>query len=202
MDDLGIAVIHDVKNRLAELALSLGQRSDCGAETGIVLGAARQLTNLLIAHREQAGQFTANIDSASPGELLCELGEEYRAMFPALSIEIAASEAPAFWFYDEALLRLALSNALHNACRYAGSRVRLSAMEHDKRLVFEIADDGPGYPESQTGPAQPTMSSVNSGTGLGLYLASRIAALHVLKGEAGQVVLANREGACFRLTLP
>jgi hypothetical protein len=82
MDDLGAAVIHDVKNRLAELALLLGRREDCARETGLVLEAARQLTGLLLAYRDQVGRLAVNIDSASPAELTCELAEEYRTLFP------------------------------------------------------------------------------------------------------------------------
>ena len=46
------------------------------------------------------------------------------------------------------------------------------------------------------------MTYSRSGTGLGLHLARRIAALHVLKQQTGEVVLTNRNGACFRLILP
>ena len=201
MDELGTAVIHDVKNRLAELALLLGRRGDCGKETGIVLGAARQLTGLLIAHRDQVGKLAANIDSASPAELLRELAEEYRALFPSLSIEVGTAP-PAFWFYDEALVRLALGNAVHNACRYANTRVRLDAFEDQGHLVFEVDDDGRGYPPEMLDHLDGELPHSQSGTGLGLYLAQRIAALHVLEGQAGEVVLANRDGACFHLILP
>lgn len=202
MDELGAAVIRDVKNRLAELALLLGRRGDCGKETGIVLGAARQLTSLLIAHREQAGSLAVNIDSATPAELLGELAEEYRVLFPALNIEFGGQAAPAFWFYDEALVRLALANAVHNACRHAHSGVRLEAFEDQGRLVFEVADDGPGFPPETREHPDGELPHSQSGTGLGLYLAQRIAALHVLKGRAGEVELVNRDGACFRLILP
>lgn len=202
MDDLGAAVIHDVKNRLAELALLLGRREDCGRETGIVLGAARQLTGLLIAHRQEAGKLAANIDSASPAELLHELVDEYRVLFPALELKVDDSRVPSFWFYDEALVRLALANAMHNACRYAAGAVGVSASQEDGRLVFEIADDGPGYSESILGDACREAPHSRGGTGLGLYLARGIAALHTLEGRAGEVSLTNRAGACFRLILP
>jgi signal transduction histidine kinase len=202
MDDLGTAVIHDVKNRLAELALLLGRREGCARETGLVLEAARQLTGLLLAYRDQAGRLAVNIDSASPAELTCELAEEYRILFPNVNIAMETGAAPAFWFYDEALVRLALGNALHNACRHAASRVSLAAFQEGERLVFEIADDGPGYPPQILLPGQQDMQHSRSGTGLGLHLARRIAALHELKGQAGEVQLANRDGACFRLILP
>jgi signal transduction histidine kinase len=202
MDDLGAAVIHDVKNRLAELALLLGRRDDCSRETGVAMEAARQLTELLLAYRDEAGKLAANIDSASPAELAGELAEEYRTLFPGVDLNLEMGAAPAFWFYDEALIRLALGNALHNACRHAVSQVRLAVFKEDERLVVEIANDGPGYPPEMLAAGQQEMPHSRSGTGLGLHLARRIAALHVLNDQTGEVALANRDGACFRLILP
>lgn len=202
MNDLGAAVIHDVKNQLAELALRLERRGDCGRETGIVLGAARRLTGLLIAHRQAAGMLAANVDSASPAELLRELAEEYRTLFPALEVLEESAGAPAFWFYDEALIRLALANAVHNACRHANETVRLSACAEDGRLMLEVRDDGPGYPPSMLEHAEATAPTGHGGTGLGLYLARKIAGLHQLHGRCGEVALANRDGACFTMRLP
>lgn len=202
MDDLGAAVIHDVKNRLAELALLLGRRAGCGRETGIVLGAARQLTNLLIAHRQAEGMLAANIDSASPAELLRELAEEYRVLFPQLELREVCVNAPPFWFYDESLVRLALSNAVHNACRHADGAVSLVAYVEDGWLVLEIADDGPGYPALLLDGTDATAPGGHGSTGLGLYLARKIAGLHFLNGKSGEVALVNRKGACFRLILP
>lgn len=202
MDDLGAAVIHDVKNRLAELALLLGRREDCARETGVVMEAARQLTGLLLTYRDRAGRLVAHVDSASPGELLRELVEEYRTLFPGLNIAMEIDAAPAFWFYDEALVRLALGNALHNAGRHATSQVGLAVFREGERLVFEVADDGTGYPSEMLGSGQQAMAHSRSGTGLGLHLARRIAALHVLKEQTGEVALTNRNGACFRLILP
>lgn len=202
MDDFGAAVIHDVKNRLAELALLLGRRDGCDRETGIALGAARQLTNLLISHRQAEGMLAANIDSASPAELLQELAEEYRALFPQLELREASVDAPPFWFYDESLVRLALSNAVHNACRHADGTVSLAAYVEDGWLVLEIADDGPGYPVSLLDGTDAMAPGGHGSTGLGLYLARKIAGLHFLNGKCGEVALVNRKGACFRLILP
>jgi K+-sensing histidine kinase KdpD len=203
MDDLAAAVIHDVKNQLAELALRLERRGDTTQETSIVFDAARRLTDLLLASRQQSGQLRANIDSTSPGDLLLELCAEYQGLFPNLTFAADTSNAPAFAFYDVALIRLALSNAVHNAGRFAKSSVTLSASSKDSFLVFEIADDGPGFPDEMLGaaPASPTFASAR-GTGLGIYLAGKIAELHEMEGRRGSVRLSNGDGACFRLSLP
>ena len=204
MDNLVAAVIHDVKNQLAELALRLERKGDALQETRIAMDASRRLTELLLAYRQQSGQLHANIDSANPDDLLQELAVEYRGLFPDLRFVVATDDAPAFAFYDEALIRLALANAVHNACRFARSAVTLSAYHDREYLVFEISDDGAGFPDALLGaaPAVPSGASAR-GTGLGLFLAGRIAELHQMEGRCGSVILDNRQdGARFRLRLP
>lgn len=203
MDELGAAIIHDIKNQLAELALRLERRADCATETGIAFAASRRLTELLLVQRQQAGTLRLNVDAACPADLLQELVAEYCTLFPQLHIVIE-NNSPAFWFYDAALLRLALSNALHNACRHARSEVRLQANQRDGWLELVVVDDGPGFP------AETLVSELHDaplptsrhGTGLGLYLAARIAQLHQNGGKAGNLELRNGSGAIFLMRLP
>ena len=203
MEDISAAVIHDVKNLLGELALRLEARGDAAQEMGIALGASQRLTELLLVKRQEAGMLNANIDSACPADLLQELVDEYHALFPALGIQAQADDAPPFWYYDEALVRLALGNAVHNACRHAKSTVKLMARKEGEILSFEVADDGPGFPEAMLSDtaASPAPAS-RHGTGLGLYLARKIAELHTLNDKRGAVKMLNDGGAVFRLELP
>lgn len=204
MDNLVAAVIHDVKNQLAELALRLERHENALQETRIAFDASRRLTDLLLASRQQSGLLQVNIDSASPADLLQELAVEYQALFPDLQIVVDKAGMPAFAFYDEALIRLALANAVHNACRFANSTVTLTACIEDGFLVFGVSDDGKGFPDAMLGAAPATPSAAGSrGTGLGLYLADRIAELHRMNGRCGGVILCNKEGgAQFQLRLP
>lgn len=203
MDALVTAVVHDVKNQLAELALMLERRGNCGQETGLILEASNRLTELLLVNRQQAGQLQVNIDSANPAGLLKELASEYRVMFPDIDIAEDSGKAPPFAFYDESLIRLALANALHNACRHARSSVHISVSTDADYLIFEIRDDGDGFP---AGILQQTLAGPlpisQTGTGLGLWLAESIAGLHQLENRRGHVTIENAEGACFRMRLP
>lgn len=203
MDTLTAAVIHDVKNQLGELALRLERRGNCGHETSLVLQACNRLSELLLAMRRQAGKLEANVDSASPSDLIRELAAEYRSMFPELTIDENAVAAPSFAFYDASLVRMALANAMHNACRHAKNLVLLSARTEGASLVFEIRDDGDGFPQDilQRVPGRP-LPVGSTGTGLGLWLADEIACLHRLEDRAGHVTLENDGGGCFRMTLP
>ena len=203
MNDLYAAVIHDVKNQLAELSLRLGARGDAQKEMVIAMTAARRLSEMLLLHRQENDSLRVNSDSVDPVAFLEILVAEYRELFPGLLIEIDTAKSPLFAFFDDALVRMALGNAVHNACRAAHSRVRLSAYERNKMLVLEVSDDGSGYPESllQDGGAEPSAVS-GRGTGMGLYLARKIAELHHLEGRHGAVELSNAGGAVFRMVLP
>lgn len=203
MNDLYAAVVHDVKNQLAELSLRLGVRSDAQQEMVLAMNAARRLSEMLLMYRQANDQLEINTDSVNPADFLAILVAEYRELFPKLVIEINSENAPAFAFFDDELLRMALGNAVHNACRAAHSKVQLAAYEQDKMLVFEVSDDGPGYPGILllSGGAKPSAVS-GHGTGLGLYLARKIAELHHLQGRHGYVELSNAGGAVFRMFLP
>lgn len=203
MNELYAAVIHDVKNQLAELALRLGERTDAQQEMNIAMNAARRLTEMLLVIRQESEQLSVTPDSVDTADFLAILAAEYRELFPALTIDIDTAHAPAFAFFDDALVRLALSNAVHNACRSAMSRVGLSAREQDGMLVLEVSDDGPGFPDAMLANRGDTPTSASSrGTGLGLYLARRIAELHKLDGRCGRIELGNDGGAVFRMFLP
>ena len=203
MDDLYAAVVHDVKNQMAELALRLGERGDSQQEMVIAMNAARRLSEMLLVHRQASDLLGVNVDSVSPADFLAILAAEYRELFSKLSIDVSDERAPGFAFFDDALVRLALANAIHNACRYAQSRVQLAAYGNDKMLVFEVSDDGPGFPENVLAEGGMVPSSVSGeGTGLGLYLARKIAELHHLEGRHGYVELSNAGGAVFRMMLP
>lgn len=203
MNDLFAAVVHDVKNQLAELALRLGERGDARQEMVIAMNAARRLSEMLLMHRQTNDLLGVNSDSVNAADFLAILAAEYRELFPELCIGVNTDQVPAFSFFDDALVRMALSNALHNACRFAHASVRLSAYDQDGMLVFEISDDGAGFPEDLlTDPGAEPSSVSARGTGLGLYLARKIAELHCLRGRHGCIELSNADGAVFRMMLP
>lgn len=198
------AVVHDIKNQLAELALRLGGRGDAATEMELAMNASRRLTELLLVHQEESNLLRANPDTVCPEDFLDMLLTEYRELFPALDFVLDVENAPACAFFDDALVRLAFANALHNACRHAQRCIRLSASPQGGFLVLEVRDDGAGYPEAilAGGGKQPSATS-GRGTGLGLYLAGKIAERHQSGGRHGRIELANAEqGAVFRMLLP
>lgn len=113
------------------------------------------------------------------------------------------------WFFDRDLLSGVVNNVLNNAYKYAGDRIKVSAGVDNSALVVRIEDNGKGYPASQTassitGPDR--YVNFNSGsTGLGLYFAALVAAMHKNNNREGSIVVSNGGtlgGGCFTITLP
>ncbi len=198
--DLAAFTIHDVKNRLTVLASRAEQKGD-GETLRSVLEVAATLTHLLAYYKVEKGNLGVDIDARTPADLLNELSLGIGKQ-TTLSVIADLSEAPTLWFYDEALVRMVLLNALYNALRHARQQVLMAACVRNGWLEFSVRDDGPGYPEAMLEQPLAMQSLSREGTGLGLHLADRVAACHSNAGQRGYVELGNEGGAVFRLRLP
>ena len=198
--DLAALTIHDVKNRLALVAARAEANGDAETLRG-VLEAAAQLTDLLAWYRAEHDRLRVDIDARVPADLIEELSASLRRQ-TALEIVAESEAAPELAFYDETLVRMVVLDALYNAVRHARSRIVLRAGSDNGWLVFAVADDGPGYPPAILAEPVAMQPITRQGTGLGLHLAARIAALHENQGQTGRIELNNDGGAVFRLFLP
>jgi two-component system OmpR family sensor kinase len=107
---------------------------------------------------------------------------------------------------DRDLLFLAVHNLFDNALKFtqSGARVEVRAQEDGAHVVIEVADTGPGIPESDVAHIWEELFRGNSargvpGSGLGLALVRAIVARH-----NGQVHLRSRpgQGTVFSMRLP
>ncbi|QJU59848.1 HAMP domain-containing histidine kinase [Sphingomonas sp. AP4-R1] len=74
-----------------------------------------------------------------------------------------------------------LSNLIDNACKWAGSTVRIGAAAHAEGIAISVADDGPGIPHSERVRVLEVgvrLDETTPGTGLGLTISRDIAALY------------------------
>ena len=198
--EIAALTIHDVKNSLAQLVAQAEARGDVQT-LRTALNASEALTRLLVFYKSETSILTLAVDAHSPADLIAELAAETRGLADKI-ITTDCSAAPTLWYYDETLVRMLLSNALQNAQRFARSQIDISAIEDNGFLVFKVSDDGEGYPASVRADTGASAPITQDGTGLGLRLAHRIAALHDNAGQRGSIRLINENGAVFMLNLP
>ncbi len=201
-------LLHDLKNPLAGLQsfmnlhssqLAVGDETDwqkAAASTRRMQAMISQVVNVL--REEQSGaryEVTlaelAGLVSSRVLPLARESGVEFHT---ALEAEAALPNHAA------SLTSLILVNLIQNGIQATprGGAVRLSARRAEGRLVFDVSDQGPGFPPSQT-PFLPCQSGKEGGSGIGLALSKQLA-LHL---DAALDLLQNTPSGCvFRLALP
>lgn len=198
--ELAALAVHDLKNALGVLDGQLESLE--GAPTRDAARSARlhcahlrrELVAFLTLYRGEA--LRAVVDDESPRDVLEAAQRQAEASVKVKVTVEVAPDVPAFWYFDARLVRLALDAALHNACRYARTRVTLGAALRGSDLVLSVEDDGPGLAAEATGDAW--------STGLGTELCRAVARAHELQGRTGEVRLFDRAegGARFELVLP
>jgi signal transduction histidine kinase len=203
---IAAAVVHDVKNRLVILGDELAkldrlpldpearQHASAAAEQAGLL--SRKLIALLTAQRASGPDgLRAAIREESPALFLEELNADALALAGRrIELIVDVEHAPPFWFFDRHLIGLAIDSALHNALRFAASRITLGCRVEAAHLCFFVHDDGPGV----------QADACATSTGLGRWLCDEIAKCHKNGGRQGHSVLRDHEmgGAVFELRLP
>lgn len=145
-------------------------------------------------------------------ELLWQAQEQLRKNNPAyksvLEMEqMPESEDALIVWANEALLRTALLNLIHNACKYSpDQRAHVRVIFHpDGAHIIEVSDNGPGIPPEEIALIfepfyrSPRHRTDVKGTGIGLSLVHNILQLHRI---GLQVKQAPSGGAVFQLQFP
>ncbi len=176
--ELAALVVHDLKNALGLLESRLGALVE-RPEPAAAMEAQRLCADMrsrfvtfltLYAHD---GRMTAHCEDESPRAFLDGLVARIPRPAGAVPLTLGACEfAPACWYFDFRLVRLAIEAALHNAWRFARSAVRLDARAENGWLVLSVDDDGPGL-----GAADP-LADIGGSTGLGTELCRAVARAH------------------------
>ena len=141
--------------------------------------------NLLALARLDAGREDALVREAVDLATLCdELHRSYAAQAEARQIDLQIDCRAAMLYGNAELLRVALRNLFDNVLRYCppGSRVRIEARPGAQGVRLTVRDDGPGVPEPLRSQLARrffrVLGSEQTGSGLGLSIVERIAALH------------------------
>lgn len=202
-------LIHHAKNRLASVVDRLERDGNTHAEEirelRVIAGELTSVLGLVRSDDPETGVTPHEVDLE---DFFADLLDEARLIAPphlelAASADFSGALFPV-WTFDSLLVRCVLLDALANAWRHADRRVELQARCREGMLEFSVRDDGPGFPEEWLSLSQEPASVLPAphGSGEGLRLARRIAALHHLNGRSGEVHIANEDGAVFQLRLP
>ena len=191
---------------LSESELDPRQREQVNA-----LSAQAEKLSFLIKALVKASRLEAGIVAPAPavnpvGPLLENAVEQEGPAALAKQITLTAEPFDGSAAFDPRWTGEALGNMVNNAVKYTppGGRVSVSAQLLDSFCRIDVADTGPGVPESEQAAVfnrfyRGGATRAAEGLGLGLYLAREI-----LARQGGYIRLSSRpgEGCVFSLYLP
>jgi signal transduction histidine kinase len=213
-------IIHDLRNPLAAVQLSLGFISP-----NRPLPPERRIRELFdLIHRQldrvnsmigdvlaaaetEAGGITLQYSQLDARELVTECAHLFSTMAPAYAIHAEMPDHPVELRCDPVRLEQVLNNLVSNAIKFspAGSEVRIELAEEADAVRFTVVDHGPGIAPEDRERIFEAFQRTNAqyeearGVGLGLYVSRRIAETH-----GGRIDLESRlgEGSSFSVWIP
>ncbi|MEI7052446.1 HAMP domain-containing sensor histidine kinase [Pseudomonas koreensis] len=215
------STVHDMKNSLAMLMQAHSQwlarlpEGQCGgAEQGVIDFEFAHLNGMLV---QLLGLYKLGVNQLPLQPAYHELDDFIEAQLAAHQEVFASRGIIATYevdplsplgFFDRELVASVLGNCINNAIRYARESLLITVSDEAGQLVLSINDDGDGYPAAMLERQADYVQGINHGsgsTGLGLYFANRIAALHQRNGVVGHTEIRNGGplgGGVFSLYLP
>ncbi len=161
--------------------------------------------NILLTAQLEGGNYTTFTQEVNLSEIIMEVIREFSSRYPLR--HITSLVEPEVFIHGEALqLKMLVNNLVENALKYSsrGKQVRVELHHSVKEIELRVVDEGSGIaPEEKSRIFHKFYRVGNEntrkthGTGLGLYLARRIAKAH--KGNIG--VHDNQpQGSIFTVT--
>ena len=218
--DILASIIHDMKNSLGMVINTLEEITAESDEEGpqqkkipILQHEAKRLNNklieLLTLYKIDNNRIVATIDEVMVDEFLEEIviDNQVNAQAKGVTLSYTCDEYLSGYF-DEGLMRGVINNLIGNGLRYTRSQLLIAAQMVDDYLVFQVEDDGAGFPDTML-EAQAAFelneSYVEGHTQLGIYFCGMVARLHKNGDRQGFTKLSNNNtlsGGCFAVWLP
>lgn len=212
-----LSVTHELKSPIAAMKLNLQtmeRHSLDEQKKGLLIdrcvSEANRLNdlcnNLLLASQMDGRQYKPTKERLNFTELVVDSLNDYEYSYPG---RFAADDLPVYHLTgDKTLLQMAVNNLLENAIKYtpANKPVLVSLREKNGYALLEVADSGPGIPDSEKNKVFKKFYRLGNeetrkskGTGLGLYLTSRI-----VKQHRGKIAVKDNKpsGAIFEMSFP
>ena len=216
-DELVALLVHDLRNPLSGVVAVLQLlREELTGRNAADVDEALESAGTALSRLDEAlqvrlleeGRLPIRREAVSLSALVAETLRPMEGVARRKNVMLERSlDGDALIPVDRRLAQRALENLVANAIRYtpAGKEVLVSARLEQGAVVFEVADRGPGIPDSLKGALFEKFGSVEAhrggaraGIGLGLYLVKLVA-----DGHGGAVGAEDRPGggAIFRLSL-
>ena len=192
-----MAVTHELKTpvSVARLNLETMQRYSLDPErqrklikmTIEEIGRLNFLTNnILVASQLEGGRYQQTKEELDLSDLLKDCIQDFRNRFPERNF-LEHVEPDVDVRGDALLLQMLINNLLENAIKYSPKECPITARltRQDKRILLQVIDEGPGIPDEEKKKIFDKFYRIGNeatrktqGTGLGLYLCSKIARDH------------------------
>ncbi len=225
LGEMSAGIAHEFRNALAvvlgheRLVDRAATDHAVGDHAQAILREVRRLQEVVNNFLRFARQESPVFQPVDVAAMLAELATDFRADPRNVGIDLVVEGEATHLVADEAILRQALVNLLRNAAEAlppggAGERrvvLRASALAGGEQVRFEVEDTGPGIePDRLPRLFAPFYTTKEGGTGLGLALVRKVAAMHDGQAEAENVpgggarvaiILPARPGAAPSLDL-
>ena len=212
-----LAVTHELKSPIAGIKLSLQTiqkraLTEEQRQTFITRSIEESdrlndlCNNMLITSQMEGLQYKPTKEHIDFSEMVQHSADAYKVRYhDRFDIRL---EHDLFVTGDFTLLQMAVHNLLENAIKYtpADTRVRIFLTKEEDMARLQVADNGQGIPETEKKKIFTKFYRIGDettrktkGTGLGLYLTSRI-----IKQHRGRLTVKNNmpQGSIFEVCLP
>ncbi|MEJ7626632.1 MAG: HAMP domain-containing sensor histidine kinase [Ferruginibacter sp.] len=141
--------------------------------------------NMLLSSQIDAGGYRMTNEEINISLLIENCVHEFKMRFPDKPL-LLSCDADIFVFGDELLLQMAVNNLLDNAIKYSPKASPVTVTLNQKEdILFTVSDEGNGIKDDDKKKvfekfyrAGNTATKKAKGTGLGLYLTSKIVKAH------------------------
>lgn len=192
------AIAHDMRTPLSRLRLELrmlaeqetldaNTRAQLQSHVERVDGLTQMFENILNIAKAESRSSTELFEMVDMAQLVQDVLDFYAPVIEEkqLALQTSLPETPLMLRADKQLLSQAVMNLLDNACKYTPKcgMIDVQLTRDHERVLLTLADNGPGIPPELMDKAKERFfrldaSRHTSGHGLGLSLASAVAALH------------------------
>jgi len=213
-----LAVTHELKTPIAVTKLSLEtmKRHQLSEEKqqkllGDAINETERLdmlcNNILLSSQMESGGYQSNKQEFNCSNMTHLAVGSFAKRYPSRKFEINIPNE-VFAFGEEFLIRLVLNNLIENAIKYTPSNtpITVALAENNQEIIISVADLGNGIADKDKSKVfekfyrlEDEQIRKTKGTGLGLYLSSKIINDH--KGELS--VTDNHPNGCiFKIVIP